>query len=65
MTITDIKPNQILQKGDKIIHKTTLEVGEVMEEGLSRGICRVIYPASEMWYPQPKENIMLIKNKDF
>ena len=62
MTVTEIAQDQNVPIGSKVIHTTTLEVGEVVGDSLGRGRCQVEYPSSTMWYPQPKRNIMLINN---
>lgn len=60
MHLEKINPNDDVPVGSKVIHRTTLEVGEVIGESMGWGKCKVKYPVNEMWYPQPKRNIMLI-----
>ena len=61
MNLREIDKRETLVIGTKVIHKTTLEVGEVAGESVGFGKCKVIYPTSKMWYPQPIRNIMIIE----
>ena len=61
MKLIETKPNQTIKIGTKVIHKTTMEVGEVIDSCLGFGRCKVVYPPSKIWYPQPIRNIMIIE----
>jgi len=62
MQLQEIKDRDVLTFGAKVIHRTTLEVGEYVGECLGFGKCKIVY-GDKGWYPQPKRNIMLITNQ--
>lgn len=59
--LQEIERGEEVPVGANVIHKTTLEIGVVEGECLGYGKCKVLYPDSTMWHPQPKRNILLIK----
>ena len=61
MKLIEIEQNQTIKIGTKVIHKITMEVGEVIDSCLGLGKCKIVYPTSKMWYPQPIRNIMIIE----
>jgi len=60
MKTREIKHNEVLPIGTKVIHNTTKEIGVVIGECLGYGKVKVKYKENEMWYPQPKRNISLV-----
>lgn len=60
MKTRQVKTNEILPAGTKVIHNTTKEIGKVVGECLGYGMVKVEYKEGEMWYPQPKRNISVI-----